>query len=171
MNKYLILLLLLAGCNTESKTLHKTQLYLFEHPEFSAGYCAEQYPVKDSVVARDSISFDTLYMDQVPDTSYQYLSGDTVFITKYQTKYITKTIRKDSIIFRRDAAEEIRLNLSLQDFQKNNNDLLAKYNKLEEERNEWKGKAKTRFWWILLLIGGGIVFTFFKLKNNLPFFK
>ncbi len=52
----------LGSCHSEQKALRKTQQYLFSHPDFSAGYCAEQFPVKDSIVTRDSIRFDTLYV-------------------------------------------------------------------------------------------------------------
>lgn len=42
---FLLLLLSLLSCNTPAKQLKKTQEYLFKHPDFSVGYCAEQYPL------------------------------------------------------------------------------------------------------------------------------
>jgi hypothetical protein len=165
----------ITGCNTEKRALRKTQRFLFEHPEFSAGYCAEQYPVKDSVRVRDSIYYDTIYQDPAileyadapadasipaPDENPPQMEAPTI-------KYIIKTHRKDSIIYRRDGAEERRLQLALQACQGNNNDLQNKYAALEEDRNAWKGKAKTRWLWIALLIGGAIGYTVIKFRKNI----
>jgi len=150
-----ILLFGLIACNTEKKALSKTQLYLFKHPEFSAGYCAEQFPDKpDSVIVKtdtiieiqfmDSIVFDTLFRDSL---GFKY---------RTITKVVTKTITKDNIIYRENRAEQERLQLALLSANKNITDLIAKNTILEQDRNDWKGKAKTRWWWIALLIGGFI---------------
>jgi len=150
-----ILLFGLLACNTEKKALSKTQLYLFKHPEFSAGYCAEQFPDKtDSVIVKtdtvteiqfmDSIVFDTLFRDSL---GFKY---------RTITKVVTKTITKDNIIYRENRAEQERLQLALLSANKNITDLIAKNTILEQDRNDWKGKAKTRWWWIALLIGGFI---------------
>lgn len=177
----LLLIVLLFGCNPEAKKLRKTQEYLFRHPDFSAGYCAEQYPVKDSIVTRDSIRFDTLY---VPDYSgiepadtlspaggggSSSSNGSTSGGGQKETvtRYITKTITKDTTIYRRDAAEERRLQLSLQACQGNNTILLNKNEALQAKVDEWKAKAKTRWWWIIALIGAAVTYTAIKFKKNI----
>lgn len=154
--------------------MRKAQQFLFNHPEFSAGYCAEQYPVKDSIVTRDSIQYDTLYVPaETSEETAPMNPGDNeppfevVPNKEVITKYIIKTIRKDSIIYRRDVAEERRLNLSLQACQGNNNNLVNKNDILQKQLNEWKGKAKTRWWWILALLGAAAAYTVIKLKSNI----
>jgi hypothetical protein len=92
----------------------------------------------------DSIVFDT-------DTLYRDSLG---FKYRTITKVVTKTITKDNIIYRENRAEQERLQLALLSANKNITDLIAKNTVLEQDRNDWKGKAKTRWWWIALLIGG-----------------
>ncbi len=64
-------------------------------------------------------------------------------------------------------AEEHRLNLSLQACQGNNNNLVNKNEELQQQVNEWKGKAKTRWWWIIAIIAAGVTYTAIKFKKNI----
>ena len=162
-----ILCLGLAACNAEKRT----QRYLFEHPEFTAGVCAEQFPDKpDSVIIKIDTITEIIFMDSIvkdTDTLYRDSLG-----FKYRTiiKVITKTIRKDSIIYRENRAEQERLQLGLLACQTNNGITLAKNAQLERELNTWKHKAKTRWWWIALLIGGFVGTIAIKIfsKTKLP---
>ena len=159
--RYLILIsLALISCNPQKKT----QRYLFEHPEFSAEYCAEQYPVRDSVIIKETVRYDTV-LDIISWVDTVYKEGDTIYKFKTIYKNIVKTVTKDSIIYRVDAAEQRRLQLALQACQNGNNVLIDRYNAQVKETGQWKGRAKTRFWWILLLIGGGVVYAGVKLKK------
>lgn len=45
----------------------------------------------------------------------------------------------------------------------------AKIGQLEDEVKNWKGKAKDRFWWILILVGAIGAYTFLRIKKILPF--
>jgi hypothetical protein len=65
---------------------------------------------------------------------------------------VTKTIRKDSIIYRENRAEQERLQLALFECQKTTAALVQKNTVLEQDRNDWKGKAKKRSWMFLGLI-------------------
>ena len=47
--------------------------------------------------------------------------------------------------------------------QTNNGVTLAKNAQLERELSDWKHKAKTRWMWIALLIGGAAAYTAFKI--------
>lgn len=160
------LVITLAGCNTEKRSLEKTQLYLFKHPDFSAGYCAEQYPVKDSVI----VKYDTVldlgeYVDVVPSDTVRKDSFIYITNTVTKTKTVTKTIYKDSIIIRRDYAREKELQLALSDCEVNNNTLLENYNKQVALVATWQGRAKKRFWLIFALIGGAVVYTGMRIKK------
>jgi len=154
---YAILIFLLAvaifGCNTEKKALSKTQLYLFKHPEFSAGYCAEQFPDKpDSVIIKTDTLIEIATMDSlVYDTIL--LNHDTTLIrTIVKTQKIY--IKRDSIIYRENRAEQERLQLALFECQKNAGLILQENNNLKASLATWRKTANIRWWWIALLIGG-----------------
>jgi len=155
-----ILLLGLLSCNTAQRKLEKTQEYLFKNPEFSSGYCAERFPqLRDSVVVYETVA-DTLWgTNTIFDT---VLTNDTVRITAIKEKVVTKTIRRDSIIYRENRAEQERLQLGLLECQKLNVALIEKNTKIENDLTSWKGKAKKRWLWLALLIGGAAAFTAFK---------
>ncbi len=159
----LILLLGLLSCNPEAKNLRQTQEYLFKHPEFSSGYCAEQFPQKaDSVIVKTDTVTEVIINDptlEVVDTAY-FDTSNCKPITILKTKTIT--IRKDSIIYRENRAEQERLQLGLLECQKLNVALIEKNTKIENDLTSWKGKAKKRWMWLALLIGGAAAFTAFK---------
>jgi len=145
------------GCNP----LKKTQEYLFKHPEFTAEVCAEQFPYKpDSVIVKTDTLTEIIVMDSLVFNT-DTLIKDSINV-RYITKVVTKTIRKDSIIYRENRAEQERLQLALLACQTNNGVTLSKNTKLEQELNSWKGKAKTRWLWLMLLIGGAVAYTGFK---------
>ena len=158
--RYLIFILFLLGCNKAQRQLEKTQLYLFKHPEFTAEVCAEKFETKpDSVIVYETKT-DTLWeLIQFYDTTS---TNDTIRITDHKTKVVTKTIWRDSIIYRENRAEQERLQLGLLACQTNNGITLVKNATLERELSEWKKKAKTRWLWIALLIGGAATVAIFK---------
>lgn len=102
------LFLSLWSCTTE----RKAQRFYNENPEKLAALCANEFPVKDSVIVRDSIRLDTLYLETEPTILKDsfYIKADTIVrvITKKcpPAATIVKTIRHDSIIIRRDTAKE-----------------------------------------------------------------
>ncbi len=103
---------------------------------------------------------------EVIDTAY-FDTSNCKPITILKTKTIT--IRKDSIIYRENRAEQERLQLALLSCNKNIGEQIAKNTKLEQDLADWKKKAKTRWLWIALLIGGAAAFTAFKIfKPKLP---
>jgi hypothetical protein len=155
------LLGVMAGCNPEAKNLRKTQEYLFKHPEFSSGYCSEQFPDKpDSVIVKTDTLIEIATMDSLVYDTLTVLHDTTLIRTIVKTQKIY--IRKDSIIYRENRAEQERLQLGLLACQTNNGITLAKNTKLEQDLAGWKKKAKTRWLWIALLIGGAATVAIFK---------
>lgn len=156
----LILFVGLLSCNKAQRQLEKTQLYLFKHPEFTAEVCAEKFETKpDSVIVYETKT-DTLWeLIQFYDTTS---TNDTIRITDHKMKVVTKTIWRDSVIYRENRAEQERLQLGLLACQTNNGITLAKNGILEDELSRWKKKAKTRWLWIALLIGGAATVAVFK---------
>jgi len=158
MKKWTIILFVgLVSCNKAQRQLEKTQLYLFKHPEFTAEVCAEKFETKpDSVIVYETKT-DTLWeLIQFYDTTS---TNDTIRITDHKTKVVTKTIWRDSIIYRENKAEQERVNLMLIECQRNNNVLLAKLDAVEKDRDEWKGKARKKgwmFWGLVFLVVGAV---------------
>ncbi len=169
MKKYLIIAIFLFGCNTAQRQLSKTQEYLFKHPEFSSGYCAEQFPDKpDSVIVKTDTIINIATMDSLVYDTLLMRHDSLLLRTIVKTKIVT--IRKDSIIYRENRSEQERLQLGLLACQTNNGVTLQKNLKLEQDLASWKSKAKTRWWWIALLIGGIVGTVAIKLfgKTKLP---
>jgi 5-methylcytosine-specific restriction endonuclease McrA len=166
-----ILLFGLIACNIENRQKSKAQLYLFKHPEFSAGYCAEQFPDKpDSVIVHEIETItDTLWNYSGTDT-IRVSGSDTIRIIQYKTNTITKIQRRDSIIYRENRAEQERLQLALFECQKNAGLILADNNSLKASLATWRKTAKIRWWWIALLIGGFVGTIAIKIfgKTKLP---
>lgn len=148
------IILTLCSCNAERKALD----YAKSHPEKFAEFCADEFPVKDSVIVRDSISFDTLYSENevyIRDTSYIEKEGRTITIYKEKrcppTKTITKTVRHDSLVIRRDTAKETAL-------QQERDAQVKRGDKLDRKYNWWM-RACLITWLLVALYVLGRVFS------------
>src|SRR5688572_1053905 len=152
-----ILCLGLASCYTENKARQQFSKAVVAYPQIPLDYCADQFPDKaDSVIVYETKT-DTLWeLLQFYDTTS---TNDTIRITDHKTKIVTKTIWRDSIIYRENKADQERINLMLIECQRNSNVLLAKLDAVEKDRNEWKGKARKKgwmFWGLIFLVIGAI---------------
>jgi hypothetical protein len=141
------------ACNVENRQKTKAQLYLFKHPEFSAGYCAKQFPDKsDSVIVKTDTVTEIQFMDSIVFDTDTIFRDSLGFKYRTITKIVTKTITKDNIIYRENRAEQERLQLAFLECQKTTAALVQKNTVLEQDRNDWKGKARKRGWMFLGLI-------------------
>jgi len=159
-----ILLIGLASCYSEKRATSQFNKAVLSYPHIPLDYCAERFPDKpDSVIVVTDTVMGAYVVDSlVIDT---LLHDTTLFRTMIKTQKIY--IKKDSIIYRENKAESQRLQLALNDCQKNNNVLVSKLDAKDLLIAEWKGKAKTRWWWIAALIGGAVVITGFKIYKGL----
>lgn len=148
------LLLGLLSCNTE-RQLQKAETRLAAAGRL-AQVCAERYPAKDSIIVRDSTSFDTIYtegviIDTLKKTDTLPVPGPIRVITRtvYRIKesYSTGSVQLEAC--RGQLAALNRIIASQQQ------SILAK----DREIEEWKTKAKQRIWlWIIIgLLVGWIV--------------
>jgi hypothetical protein len=160
----LLLVLLFSSCYSERKAKSQFSKAVVAYPQIPLDYCANQFPDKpDSVIVYETKT-DTLWeLIQFYDTTS---TNDTVIITDHKTKVVTKTIWRDSIIYRENKADQERINLMLIDCQRNNNVMVSKLDEKDLLIAEWKGKAKKRWLWIALLIGGAAAYTGFKLYSK-----
>lgn len=85
-------------------TIPKATKKLDSQPLESSRYCSTRFPMRDSIVTRESVRFDTLYTSgdtvyTIHHDSLSVLVRDTIKIT-LPAKIITKTILRDTTIFR-----------------------------------------------------------------------
>lgn len=147
------------GCNVEKK-IQKAEILLAEKGRLPQ-ICALRYPLKDSIVYRDSISYDTLYEGIYSvDTIY---NRDTVkvFLT-LPAKIITKEVIKYRDIYRENTSKVVEC-------EKKNDELVKSVIKCETEQvkllnevSKWKSVAKQRWWFLWILLALALLITFRK---------
>jgi hypothetical protein len=159
--------LLLVACNPLKKAVRTMD----EYPAAAALYCADRFPVRDSIIVRDSISFDTLYEagDTIKVPVPYAVYGDTsVKAVCPPAKIITRTIRRDSLIIRRDVARETVLRDEVDGCQLQ---VRIKEVRIEGLQHDLSAMKKNRNWWRIAclitwgLIGLGIIW---KIRTKLP---
>jgi len=161
----LILLVLLAGCSVEKRAQKKVAWLLAKDVMDDA--CARLYPVRDSVVVRDSLHFDTLYVENetyIRDTVVR--EGQTVYIEKKCPPHqvITKTVTRDSFIYRTNTADVERLKgevLAVQKQLVEKDGIIINQQKNLDKDNWWKVACIVTWCGVLL----GFVFRFFVVKK------
>ena len=137
---------MLLGCS-ESRKITKAVLILDEHPEVAARYCGNKFPMKDTVIYRDSTRYDTIW--QINPTEIDtVLREDTVVVTITKTSpAIIKTIVEYKEVIKQPT-EKIEEQRSLYlGCEGRYRGLFAKYENTDAERKQWK----ERFWWILIV--------------------
>jgi hypothetical protein len=146
-----ILLLFVTSCLPNRK-FAKAVRTMDSDPEQAAWYCATKFPVKDTIIYRDSVTYDTIINDNyIYDTATIH---DTTTITKSSpAKILVKTVYKVKEIVRENTAKVQALEYALSDAAKLIAKKDAQVDECQKESNEWKGLAKKRFWWLLLVIG------------------
>lgn len=139
--KYLLLLILLCGCYTERKAKEQFSKAAIAYPKIPAEFCANEFPVKDSIITDTLLTTDTLYVEGLSDT-IMIQDFDTVRITITKTlpaKIITNTVHiRDTIIRENTAALK-----SCEIDKSKTIDLLVKKT---AEADKYKGQAKKRGW-------------------------
>lgn len=156
---------MIVGCLSSCLTTQKAKDFLKEKDKL-AEICAETYPVKEVFIKGDSVTvLDTLYVgENLFDTLY-YTIKDTVtrVITKtLPAKIITKTIHVTDTIVKENTARIEDFNIQLRNKDIENGILKA-------DRDNWKSKAKQRFWWLLIAIGAMGAYTILKIKKIISF--
>lgn len=155
--RYLLLLLpVLAACNTQ-RQLQKAKDRLSDNPLEAARFCSDKFPGKDSVVYRDTIKLDTMYVGLLQVDTVR--REDTVVITKTSpSKIITQTKIQYKEVVKTDQSkieEQRQLYLACEErYQK----LYLKCEQAEKERKAWR----TKFWWVLFVAIGAVVGYFTK---------
>ena len=133
-----------------------------------AKICADEFPIKTEYIkGKDSISFDTLYVDGIINDTTILVDTVTKLVTKVVTKslpakIITKTIRIVDTIREENPATIKVLKDEIVVYKIRNG-------VLEADRDNWKVKAKQRLWWFLIAIGAMGAYTILKIKKIISF--
>ena len=154
----------LSSCNPQRKIQKAEQV--LKDADALAKICADEFPVKEVFIKGDSVLlFDTLYVgENIFDTVYKTFN-DTVtrVVTKtLPAKIVTKTIRITDTIVKENTARIEDFNIQLRNKDIENGILKA-------DRDNWKSKAKQRFWWLLIAIGAMGAYTILKIKKIISF--
>lgn len=155
--RYIVLLSLLAiACNSQ-KQLQKAKNRLGDNPLEAARFCSTLFPAKDSVVYRDTIKLDTMYVGLLQVDTLR--REDTVVITKTSpSKIITQTKIQYKEVVKTNPAkieEQRQLYLSCEArYQR----LYLKWEQSEEQKKDWR----SRFWWVLFVAIGAVIGYFTK---------
>ena len=144
----LILLVLLCGCYSEKKAHNQFAKAAVAYPKIPAEYCANTFPVKDTILPGETIStFDTLYIEgeNTRDTvMFQDFDTVRVFITKtLPAKIITNTIHIRDTIIRENTAKVKACEIS--------NDILLGL--LNKKTADYDGLKHRKDIWMWIAIG------------------
>ena len=150
-NRYWIVILLVLSSCLPNRKFAKAVKTMNDNPEQAAWYCATKFPVKDTIIYRDSVTYDTII-----NTNYLFDTTtihDTTTITNTSpAKTLVKTVYKVKEIVRENTAKVQALEYALSDATKLIAKKDAQVDDCRKESDEWKGLAKKRFWWLLLVI-------------------
>lgn len=152
MKLWFIFLLFLTSCNSLKKAQKDVARVAITHKEVLVGFCADEFPVKDSIIKDTVTTTDTVLIQGgvIEDT---VLINDTVRITIVKTlpaKVITNTVHIRDTIIKEGGKTAAQLRSCEIDKSKTI-DLLVKKT---AESDKYKGQAKKRGWimWGLILL-------------------
>lgn len=159
----------LFGCYTERKAKNQFAKAAVAYPKIPAEYCANEFPVKDSLITDTLRTSDTILIQGgIKEDTIIMRVNDTVRITiirELPGKVITNTIHIRDTIIRENTALLAACNIDKSSL----TDLLTKQTAQTEK---YKGQARKRGWWmwgliafIALVIGANI---YLKIKGS-PF--
>ena len=159
----MLLIGVFSSCNPQRK-IQKAERVLKDNNAL-AKICADEFPVKEIYIKGDSVlTLDTLYIggEVVYDTVE---TKDTVTITITKTlpaKVITKTILVTDTVVKENTARVADLTNIVN---KKDTEIAV----LQADRDNWKAKAKQRFWWLMVLAGAVGAYILLKVKKIISF--
>jgi len=143
------MLLLLSACVTQERV----QRYLQEHPELAAAYCAEEFPIQETLkpgketVERDTSEQEGPVLDCPEVTDQKTGKVHTPQVKCPPHKVIRETVTRVDTLIQKNTAQVKALNLQLDKSIGTAEAALNNWTEEKESRQAWQ----LRFW--LLLIG------------------
>ncbi len=147
---------ILLSCNTE-KQLQKAETRLSQSGRL-AKICADRFPLRDSIVVKDSVIIDTFLLGEYIFDTIRV--NDTIVITKHIP--VIKTKIKTQIVYRQDNAKVESLQRELDTALNKLAVANGKYADAIKELDGWKKTAKQRIWWLWIVVVLCIGWTFRK---------
>lgn len=152
--KYLLLILIFCGCYSERAAKKQFAKAAIAYPKIPADYCANEFPVKDSLITDTVLTTDTIFIQGgvFEDT---VILNDTVRITVVKTlpaKIITNTVHIRDTIIRENTA-------ALKSCEIDKSKTIGLLVKKTDEADKYKGQAKKRgfiMWGLIALLIGYI---------------
>lgn len=129
------------GCYGEKKARQQFAKAAVAYPEIPAEYCANEFPVKDSVIRDTTTISDTLIVTGLSDTVFiQDFDTVRMIITKtLPGKIITNTVHITDTIIRENTA-------SVKACEIDKSKLTGLLEKKTGESDRWQGKYKKTSW-------------------------
>src|SRR5688572_30583352 len=143
--RFLIILVLFSSCMTTQKAKN----FLEKNGDLDS-ICMEEFKPVDSIVIKDSVSFDTLYLETLSSDTVEI--NDTVYITKTVPKVITKTVSHTKEVFTENTARVKYLESVIEKANKYTIHLEDRNILLQESESEWKKKARKRNLLLIIII-------------------
>jgi hypothetical protein len=143
-----LIFVFLIGCSSE-KQIQRAKNRLSANPLEAAAFCSASFPNKETIIYRDSLTLDTIYLElERVDT---LIENDTVrIITTSPAKVITKTLVKYKEVQVENTAKIEEQRQLLIKCEGRYDALQKKFEKSEEQRKAWRKK----FYWIIFVILG-----------------
>lgn len=138
----------LIGCSSE-KQIQRAKNRLSANPLEAASFCANSFPNKETIVYRDSVTLDTIFLELTRTDTL--IENDTVrIITTSPAQVITKTLVKYKEVQIENTAKVEEQRQLLIRCEGRYDTLQKKWEKSEAERKAWRKK----FYWIIFVILG-----------------
>ena len=143
-----LIFVFLIGCSSE-KQIQRAKNRLSANPLEAAAFCSASFPNKETIIYRDSLTLDTIYLElERVDT---LIENDTVrIITTSPAIVITKTLVKYKEVQIENTAKIEEQRQLLIKCEGRYDALQKKFENSEEQRKAWRKK----FYWIIFVILG-----------------
>jgi hypothetical protein len=143
-----LIFVFLIGCSSE-KQIQRAKNRLSANPLEAASFCASSFPNKETIIYRDSVTLDTIFLELTRTDTI--VDSDTVRITTTSpAQVITKTLTKYKEVQIENTAKVEQQRQLLIRCEGRYDALQKKFENSEEQRKAWR----KRFYWIIFVILG-----------------
>jgi hypothetical protein len=143
-----LIFVFLIGCSSE-KQIQRAKNRLSANPLEAASFCASSFPNKETIIYRDSVTLDTIFLELTRTDTI--VDSDTVRITTTSpAQVITKTLTKYKEVQIENTAKVEQQRQLLIKCEGRYDALQKKFENSEEQRKAWR----KRFYWIIFVILG-----------------
>ena len=150
------------GCNP-SRKVERAINTLNNNPDRASQYCAAKYPLKDTVIYRDTTVYDTIWGITPVQVDTIFKKDTTIITITSPTKTIIKTVTKYKEVVKEPTTkieEQRQLYLACE---RRYQELYIKYEGEQVAKKTWR----ERFWWIFVVAAALLGFTIRKPIANL----